>query len=413
MMNDNEFKMVITHPSKNNSFGKNIAVPFISGVLGCSLVLGTCFGVPSIKQKLFSGTGSSVSTSSGASASTSENSGTINTDLVSLSKYSDTAVYAANKILPSIVGISITYNVTSSSPLYSMFGQGRGSSTTSEATASGSGIIISDDGYIVTNNHVVDSSSESTYYDISEATSIKVSLYGDDTQYDAQIIGKDSQTDLAVLKIDKTGLTAAEFGDSSSVQIGEFVLAIGNPYNLDYSVTAGIISALDRKMTIENTTYKVIQADCAINSGNSGGALVNSKGQVIGITTLKLSGTGIEGVSFAIPINDTISIYQTLIEKGKISRPFVGISGLDIDEATAIRNGLTKGIYVDSVVSGSAAEEAGIKSGDVIVSFDGKSISTMDELNEIKNTKNIGDKVEIEFYRKNELKTVTITLGEI
>ena len=166
-------------------------------------------------------------------------------------------------------------------------------------------------------------------------------------------------------------------------------------------------------MTIENTTYKVIQADCAINSGNSGGALVNSKGQVIGITTLKLSGTGIEGVSFAIPINDTISIYQTLIEKGKISRPFVGISGLDIDEATAIRNGLTKGIYVDSVVSGSAAEEAGIKSGDVIVSFDGKSISTMDELNEIKNTKNIGDKVEIEFYRKNELKTVTITLGEI
>ena len=214
------------------------------------------------------------------------------------------------------------------------------------------------------------------------------------------------------MKIDKTGLQAAELGDSSSVQIGEFVLAIGNPYNLDFSVTAGIISALNREMTVDSTTYKVIQADCAINSGNSGGALVNSKGQVIGITTLKLSGTGIEGVSFAIPINDTISIYKTLIEKGKISRPFVGVSGLDIDEATAIRNGLTKGIYVDSVVSGSSAEKAGIKSGDVIVSFDGKDISTMDELNEIKNTKNIGDNVEIKFYRKSELKTVTITLGE-
>lgn len=324
----------------------------------------------------------------------------LNLSQVSLSNYSDTAIYAAQKALPSMVSITVEYDVN-------YMGMKK------SAAGAGSGVVISDDGYILTNNHVISSSDSSSFYQVSDAKSVKVKIYGDETEYTAEIIGTDSQTDLAVLKIDKTGLTAAEFGDSSSVQIGELVLAIGNPYNLDYSVTAGIISALDRKMTIENTTYKVIQADCAINSGNSGGALVNSKGQVIGITTLKLSGTGIEGVSFAIPINNTISIYQTLIEKGKISRPFVGISGLDIDEAAAIRNGLTKGIYVDSVVSGSAAEEAGIKSGDVIVSFDGKSISTMDELNEIKNTKNIGDKVEIEFYRKNELKTVTITLGEI
>ena len=207
-------------------------------------------------------------------------------------------------------------------------------------------------------------------------------------------------------------MTPAELGDSSSVQVGEFVLAIGDPYGLQYSVTAGIISALNREMTVEGTSYTVIQADCAINSGNSGGALVNSKGQVIGITTLKLSGTGIEGVSFAIPINDTIEIYEGLIENGKISRPFVGISGIDLDEATAIRNGLTKGIYVDSVIEGSSAEKAGIQSGDVIVKFDGQSVSTMDELTAIKDTKKVGDSVEVVFYRGNEEKTVTLTLGE-
>jgi len=165
-------------------------------------------------------------------------------------------------------------------------------------------------------------------------------------------------------------------------------------------------------MTVDNTVYNVIQADCAINSGNSGGALVNSKGQVIGITTLKLAGDSIEGLSFAIPISDAVPIYEELIENGKISRPFIGISGIDLDEATAIRNGLSKGIYVDSVMQNSSAEKAGIQSGDVIFKFDGKEVYTMDELNEFKNTKNVGDKVEICFYRKNEKQTVTLTLGE-
>lgn len=247
---------------------------------------------------------------------------------------------------------------------------------------------------------------------MSDAKSIQVTVYGDDTEYEAKIIGTDSQTDLAVLKIEKTGLVAAEFGDSDSILVGEFVLAVGDPYGLKNSVTAGIISALNREMTVDNVTYHVIQADCAINSGNSGGALVNSKGQVIGITTLKLAGSGIEGVSFAIPINDTIDIYKGLIENGKISRPFVGIAGIEIDEITAIRNGLTKGIYVESVVSNSSADKAGIKAGDIIVKFDGKDVYTMDELNGIKNTKNVGDEVEVSFYRKNALKTVTLTLGE-
>lgn len=395
MENNNDFfqKFEMSKSSSSNvkSVVKTVLISFISAIVGavCAVLI----------YSSFSTAGSdTVDTASGQNNSISE---VFNANLsqVSLSNYSDTAIYAANKALPSMVSISVEYDVN-------YMGLSRTSS------GSGSGVIISEDGYILTNNHVISSSDSSSFYQVSDAKSIKVTLYGDKTEYDATIVGSDDQTDLAVLKIDKTGLTAAEFGDSSSVLVGEFVLAIGDPYGLKNSVTAGIISALNREMTVDNRVYKVIQADCAINSGNSGGALVNSKGQVIGITTLKLAGSGIEGVSFAIPINDTISIYKELIEKGKIARPFLGISGLAIDEATAIRNGLTKGIYVDSVVKSSGAEQAGLTSGDVIVKFDGKQVATMDELNEIKNTKNIGDTVEIEFYRKNEYKKVNVILGE-
>lgn len=392
-MGENDFVQKFNYSKNSNrkQIATTVVASFVSAVVGGACALGVYVGLNKEPAKTIetskTNTGSIVETSNP------------NLSQVSLTNYSDTAIYAAQKALPSMVSISVEYDVNYMGMKKAVAG-------------SGSGVILSEDGYILTNNHVISSADSSSFYQVSDAKSIKVKIYGDDTEYSAEIIGTDSQTDLAVLKIDKTGLTAAEFGDSSSVQIGEFVLAIGNPYNLDYSVTAGIISALNREMTVENTTYNVIQADCAINSGNSGGALVNSKGEVIGITTLKLAGDGIEGVSFAIPINETVPIYKELIEKGKISRPFVGISGIDLDEATAIRNGLTKGIYVDSVLSGSGAEDAGIMAGDVIVSFDGKDVSTMDELNAIKNTKNIGDKIEIKLYRKSELKTFTITLKE-
>lgn len=392
-MGENDFVQKFNYSKKSNrkQIATTVVASFVSAVVGGACALGVYVGLNKEPAKVLetskTNTGSIVETSNP------------NLSQVSLTNYSDTAIYAAQKALPSMVSISVEYDVNYMGMKKAVAG-------------SGSGVILSEDGYILTNNHVISSADSSSFYQVSDAKSIKVKIYGDDTEYSAEIIGTDSQTDLAVLKIDKTGLTAAELGDSSSVQIGEFVLAIGNPYNLDYSVTAGIISALNREMTVENTTYNVIQADCAINSGNSGGALVNSKGEVIGITTLKLAGDGIEGVSFAIPVNETVPIYKELIEKGKISRPFVGISGIDLDEATAIRNGLTKGIYVDSVVSGSGAEDAGIMAGDVIVSFDGKDVSTMDELNAIKNTKNIGDKIEIKLYRKSELKTFTITLKE-
>lgn len=403
-MEENGFRNVVNNSSKG-SFRSSIFVPFISGVLGCSLVLGTCFGVPNIREKIIGENSSTNSTSY-------ENTGVINPNLVSLSNYSDTAVFASSKILPSIVGISITYDITTSN-YFSMFGFGGGNSTT-QATASGSGIIISEDGYIVTNNHVVSSESQSTYYEISEAKSIKIKLFNDETQYDATIVGKDSQTDLAVLKIEKTGLTAAEFADSDSVKVGEFAMAVGNPLDLGTTITCGVVSAVNRKVedSEKTTAYTCIQTDAAINSGNSGGALVNSQGQVIGINTLKVSSTGVEGIGFAIPVNSTTDVINQLKTYKKVKRPYIGISGRDLNEATAKRYNMVEGIYVVTVDEFSAAEKAGLKVGDVIIEADGKRIKTMNELNEIKNTHSIGDTMKLKIHRDGAEKEITLTLGE-
>ena len=383
-------------------FGKTVILPFVSGVVGCSVVLGTCFGVPSIRSKLINNSSSNISTSN--SSSTQSNGYVTQT---SLSNYSDTAVYAANKILPSIVGIKIEYTVNTQS----FFGR----SSSSTATASGSGIIISDDGYILTNNHVVSSStSESnSYYQITDAGKVTVTLFGDETEYEAKIVGQDEQTDLAVIKIEKTGLTKADFADSDSVKVGEFAMAVGNPVNMNSTVTTGIISAVNRKITdSDGKTYTCIQTDAAINSGNSGGALVNSEGKVIGINTLKLSGTGIEGMGFAIPINSTKDITSQLIQYSKVKRPYIGISGIDLTEETAKTYNLVTGIYVKSVEDFSSGEKAGIKAGDVIIEADGTKISKMDDLNKIKNSHKIGDEMKIKVNRNGQEKELTITLGE-
>ena len=383
-------------------FANGFLLPIVSGVLGCTVVVGTCFGVPSIKNKLLG------STSSNSNSNT--NSNNLNTGYVSqtsLSNYSDTSVYAANKILPSIVGIKVEYNVNS---LISMFGRQTQNST---ATASGSGIIISEDGYILTNNHIVSSSSSESYYEVSEATKVTVTLFNDKTEYEAKIIGKDEQTDLAVIKIEKTGLSKAEFADSDSVKVGEFAMAVGNPLGMQSSITCGVISAVNREVTdSDGKKFTLIQTDAAINSGNSGGALVNSEGKVIGINTLKLSGTGIEGMGFAIPINSTTDITSQLIQYSKVKRPYIGISGMDLDEKTAKANNLVQGIYVKSIEDFSAAEKAEVKVGDVIIEADGKKITTMDELNEIKNTHKIGDEMKIKVNRNGQEKELTLTLGE-
>ena len=396
-----EFKAVQPKKEKTSKsgFGKTVAIPFLSGVLGAGIVLGTCFGVPGIRNTLLkTESNDSVSTST-----TSTSSGQINTTQISLEEYSATGIGVAQKILPSIVGIRVEF------PVNSIFLNQSGST----ATAEGSGIIISEDGYILTNNHVVSSASSSSYYSLGEASKISVYLYNDTTAYEASIVGTDEETDLAVIKIDKTGLTAAELGDSDSVAVGEFAMAVGNPLGMQSSITAGVISGVNREVTdSDGKTFTVIQTDAAINSGNSGGALVNSQGQVIGINTLKVSATGVEGMGFAIPINSAKPIYEDLIQYNKVRRPYIGISGRDLDQATAQRNNLVEGVYVVSVEEFSAAEKAGIKAGDVIVKADGTDVKTMDELNAVKNTHNIGDQMTIVVNRNGEEKELTLTLQE-
>lgn len=385
--------------NKNSSnFGKTVLIPFVSGILGTVLVIGACIGIPGIRN----GISKQIVGVSNNNTNTSTSAPVLNTQHISLENYSDTAIAAANKVLPSIVGIKIEFAVNS------IFNHG-----TNVASAEGSGIIISEDGYILTNNHVVNSSSSSSFYEVEEASKVTVKLYNDDTEYKAKIIGTDKQTDLAVIKIDKTGLTAAELGDSDGVQVGEFAMAIGNPLGLSSSVTSGIISAVNREVTDEDgNTYVAIQTDASINSGNSGGALVNSQGQVIGVNTLKLSGTGVEGVGFAIPINSTKDITDQLIKYSKVKRPYIGIGGIELDEKTAKVNNLVVGIYVKQLEDFSAAEKGGVKVGDVITEVDGQKVKTMDEVNEIKNKKNIGDTLKLKIYRNGKYIDLTITLQE-
>lgn len=401
---DNNFKQV---PSKNkNGFGKTVLLPFVSGIVGASLVLGVCFGVPNIRERIFGGTNSSNTSGNSQSSSISSNS-EYNATLMDIAEYSETSVAVAEAVLPSVVGITVDYSVSS-------FGQ------TGTASASGSGVIISEDGYIITNNHVINAESSSTYYQITEATSIRVHLYGDDddVQYEATVVGSDSTSDLAVLKIEPAEtLTAITIGDSDNLRVGEFVMAVGNPLGLDSSVTTGIISALNREVTdSEGNTYITIQTDAAINSGNSGGALVNSKGELIGINSLKLSNsssseTTIEGIGFAIPVNSSMDIINQLIEYGTVIRPYIGITGSSLTEALAERYNYPVGVYVESVLDDGPANGV-LEVGDVITEVESESVTSVDEINRIKNTYSVGDTISLTVYRDGDYITVEITLVE-
>lgn len=383
----------------NFGFAKNVLAPFLFGVIGSVTVIAVSLNVPTIKENIVK---KLVSVESPNSYGDNTNTANINTQMVSLVGYSETGVGVASKVRPSIVGIEVEYSVNS------IFYRNK-----STATAAGSGIIISEDGYILTNNHIVNSSSTSYYYELGKANKVTVTLYNDSTKYDATIVGTDSQTDLAVIKIEKNVLKAAELGDSDAVQVGEFAMAIGNPLGLADSVTAGIVSAVNREVSDQDgNSYVAIQTDASINSGNSGGALVNSKGQVIGVNTLKLSGTGVEGVGFAIPINSTKEIYEQLIQYNKVKRPYIGIDGYDLDEQTAENNNLVVGIYIKTIEDFSAGEKAGLKIGDVIVEVDGTKVTKMDELNAIKNQKQIGDTLKLKVFREGKEKEITVTLQE-
>lgn len=398
--NNSSYKTIQTIAEKKESKSNKILIPLVSGIVGAGLTLGVCLGIPQIKNKLFNENDTSSNSILPIISSSEDDSPETKTVA-----YEDIGPNVANKILPSVVGIEVQYTVNS------IFG-GQGTST-----GSGSGIIISSDGYILTNNHVVsntDSSSTSAFYQVSEANSIKVYLYGDsETAYDAEIIGTDKETDLAVIKINKDGLTAAELGNSDNLKIGEWSMAVGNPLGLTSSISVGAVSAVNREVTdSDGTKYTLIQTDAAINSGNSGGALVNSKGQVIGINFMKISSVGVEGISFAIPITEAIGVSNQLIQYNKVKRPYLGITGTTVTEQISKKYNLAIGAYVQAVDTFAKASSAGLRAGDVITAIDNKEIKTMTELTDYIKSKNIGDTVTLKINRNGEVLEISCELSE-
>ena len=303
----------------------------------------------------------------------------------------------AEKLIPSVVCIQ-NYQITQQYGFMQTDSEGSEVSPAGE----GSGIVFSEDGYIVTNAHVVDG-----------ATSLKVIL-SDGTTYEAELVGSDALTDLAVIKIDATGLQAAEFGSSEDLRVADQVMAIGNPggYQLNSSVTIGYVSALNRAITNSSTGYTMeyIQTDAAINPGNSGGALVNQYGQVVGINSAKISATGYEGLGFAIPAETAQPVISDLIEYGYVKdRAMLGISGQFIDSLTGRFYGLPQGEYVGALNS-AEAQASGLQVGDVITSIDGTALESEAVLRSAINEKKPGDTVELEVYRPSTNNTLTITL---
>ena len=328
------------------------------------------------------------------------------------------------KVTPSVVGVQSTFSSSNGSNNNPMNGYGgffgygsQGNNGSQGMTGVGTGIIMSKDGYIVTNAHVI----YDDEYGYGEASSVQIQMSDEETTYDARIVAYDKEADIAVLKIDADNLTAAEFGDSSSCEVGEMVVAIGNPLGLQFqnTVTCGIISALDRKVTINDNTMTLIQTDTAINNGNSGGPLINSSGQVIGINSAKMSSTysgeaTVEGIGFAIPMSEAKSIVDDLINYGYVTgRPQLGISCQDVTEAVSQAYNIPVGAYIFSVTAGGAADQAGLQPGDVITGIQDQTISTTEELNAVKNQYKAGDTITLTYVRAGETKKVDVTLAEV
>ena len=299
-------------------------------------------------------------------------------------------VYAAN------VNSVVSVNVSSTSTNY--FGQ------TVENAASGTGFAITQDGYIVTNYHVVGG-----------ASSVKVTLYNGET-YDASVIGGDEDYDVAVIKIDVTGLSPVVLGNSSKLAIGETVAAIGNPLGeLTFSMSQGIVSCVDRAINVDGTPFNMIQVDCSINPGNSGGPLVNTYGEVVGIVSAKYSSyssTTVEGIGFAIPINDVIAMIEDIMTNGYVTnKPFIGITPGTMTQQMAqqYRYSVSEGVFVYSVEPGSAAEKAGLQMGDVILRIDDKEIKDTSDLTAAKKGYSAGDTATFTVYRGGETVQLELT----
>ena len=374
------------HTPKNKKHSRGLALGLCGVAAACLLFAGGAV----VGNMAFGGNANS---DSGASASTSDSAPTLQinskpeSDSSNSSDNYDTADGMAGediykKVNPSVVSVI---------------------STTAEGTGSGSGVIMSKDGYIITNNHVVDG-----------AQSVSVQL-SDGTSLDAEIIGTDEQTDLAVIKVTPTSdLTAAEFGDSDELEPGEYAYAIGSPGGVQFAntITGGRISAINRDLTVNDRVMTLIQTDASINNGNSGGALINKYGQVVGITSAKLSGNAfgsatVEGMGFAIPINTAKDIVDELIQNGYVSgRPSIGITGQNVESA----DGKVSGVQVYSIDSRAKAASEGLQVGDVITAVDGTPTPDMDKVNELKQDKKAGDKLTLSVYRISTGKTLNITI---
>lgn len=270
------------------------------------------------------------------------------------------------------------------------------------SSGAGSGVILTQDGYIVTNHHVIEG-----------ANSITVRTRSGD-EYNASLVGSDEQSDLAVLKIDATGLTPAVLGDSTTLEVGDLAIAIGNPLGeLGGSVTSGIISALDREMTIDGQTMTLLQTDAAVNPGNSGGGLFNANGDLIGIVNAKSSGENVEGIGFAIPISTATDIIDELIANGEVtSRPTLGVSLYNVeDEMTASQLGVdSTGVYIVQIVDGGAADNAGLRSGDRILSVDGSEVSSASDVRAALNKHKIGESISITVERNGQTQDFDVAL---
>ena len=308
----------------------------------------------------------------------------------------DAEVYAAN------VNSTVSINVTGATG-YNIFGQ------PVQSASSGSGFILTTDGYIVTNYHVVE-----------DAQTIQVTLY-DGTEYDAQYVGGDEDYDIAVIKVDATDLQPVTLGDSDGLHVGDRVLAIGNPLGeLTFSMSGGMVSSVNRAINVDGTPFNMIQTDASINPGNSGGPLLNSYGEVVGIVSAKYSSTGsngetAEGLGFAIPINDVSSMIQDIMTNGYVTdRAYLGatVGTLNTSMAQQYRFDITQGAFIYSVEEGGPADQAGLQLGDVITAVDGTEITSLDSFTAVKKGYRTGDTSELTVYRQGETLTLTLTWGE-
>ena len=316
-----------------------------------------------------------------------------------------------------------TYDNNYYNPFGGMFGYGygygygnrggRGGTQEYTQTAAGSGIIISEDGYVLTNNHVISGADKITVY-------VNSGDGSEEQSYEATLVGSSESNDIAVLKIDATGLNAAAFGDSDQIEVGELAVAIGNPMGQVHgSVTAGIISAVEQELTIDDVTINAIQTDAAINPGNSGGALFDSYGNVIGIVYAKSSSVSIEGIGYAIPVNNIKDLVAQMIndpdsvkDQTKVSQIMLGITIRDITEDMSKQYSMPVGVYITEVSSMSAAERAGLQKGDIITEFAGETVTSADDLNAIKAKQTSGDTVSVKIDRNGKEMTLDLVIPQ-